>query len=362
MSNFTVCTYNMGSNEGDYSNLRRHLDPSFNQHPRLIATDEAEYNAAQNKTTDSLMGQADVYCLQEVIDENRPLIKSLKGANFQIINKPNVRGNFDCAIAVNTARFENITNLSTTINRQDVTIARATDITTKKEVLFVSAHIPGCMLENDTPVDADDASTGDNDCEQIMQHVAHIAGGCAVQIIGADMNANPEKWEPRFQKFTSRGFEVLRSNAPTNVNPNSRTYKERELDFIFVSPKAQATVTNAKPLSWNVDNASDHLPVFVTVNLVKNRVWFVVESKTAKAALGVLAVLALLACLGAASVGFASLKVGFNGIPGIGKALASNGALILSLTSVGSAVIAGLCLHTLYKSRTPKPNALLGSV
>jgi hypothetical protein len=98
------------------------------------------------------------------------------------------------------------------------------------------------------------------------------------------MNANPERWNPRFEIFS--GFQVNRNANATNVNPADGRYnpefQEREIDFILTKMivslwqkikaifcgylENTAAIHHYNPLNWDHDtNCSDHLPVFTHV-------------------------------------------------------------------------------------------------
>lgn len=286
MNNLSVCSYNVGSRVDDYFQLCKHVNP----HPIVFTCKEDEdtfrsnYEAAQNRTTELLTNKAQVYCLQEVVDEERTLIKSLKEKNFEIIHLGGLPY-FDTAIAIDKNRFKDINNHSidieiTPLFKKDVAIATATDILTGQRVTFVSAHVPG--FDFTKKVNDKDAAGGDFYCQAIVKKLSEI-GQNTIQIIGADMNANPEKWNPRFQLFTNQGFQINRKNSATNVNPNDSVEQEREIDFIFTKTATsiwqkirsifastrqfKATIKTEDSIGWNPkDNASDHLPVFIKVS------------------------------------------------------------------------------------------------
>lgn len=285
-SQFTVCTYNIGSSVNDYFLHCKYHNPSLN----FTSEEEdkqfrAKYDATQVKTAQLLENQADVYCLQEVGNTNRPMYTSLLNKGFQFVRYDNDR--FDTAIALNPKRFIDITNHSIDVQitkyfKKDVAIATAIDIQSGQRVAFVSAHVPGF---NFMKIEQEEVADGDLYCRAITQKLSQI-GPSTIQIIGADMNANPEKWNPRFQTFSQRGLKVLRTNDSTNVNPKDSQDQKREIDFIFAtslsfwqkiksifckSVQSNATIKAFNPLGWDIDNnASDHLPVFVDVKPTVN--------------------------------------------------------------------------------------------
>lgn len=287
MNSFSVCTYNIGSRADDYLFLCTHLDPSLKINSQKEETDFLDkYQTVQEQAAKLLTGKAEVYCLQEVKNEERPLIKSLIERKFEIIH---IEGEvFDTAIALDKNRFKEITNHSIDVSDnlycgKDVAIASATDILTGQRITFVSAHAPGFDFEK---VNEKVATDGDSYCHEIVQKLSEI-GNSTIKVIGADMNAHPENWNPRFNIFADQGFTVHRQNSATNVNPNDSVEKTREIDFIFTkaSPSIwqkiksifvstfqfSATLKTENPLGWDANkNASDHLPVFIEISSRNN--------------------------------------------------------------------------------------------
>jgi hypothetical protein len=285
-SHLNGCTFNMGANVNDYFKHCKY------HYPKLEIKSEKEqeqfyanYAAAQEETGRLLTSQlSDFLCLQEVVDMERPLIKSLEKKGFQVFH---FEGNptFDNVIALNQSRFKDITNHSIDVDisdtfKKDATIVTATDIVTGQRMTFVSAHVPGIDLAK-SAIDGNEAAAGDNYCSAIVHKLSKIATG-TIQIIGADMNANPEKWNPWFEIFAKQGFQVLRSNSSTNVNPNDSEYQEREIDFMFAKTSSiwqqtksivcstfenKVKLISDRPFGWNTSqNASDHLPVFINIS------------------------------------------------------------------------------------------------
>lgn len=291
MTSFSVCTYNMGSSIDDYLLQCRHTNPAWKDKNAYFLFENAEeeqdfaksYKLTQDKTTELLTDKAAVYCLQEVLNEERALIQSLKKKKFTIVHVESQY--FDSVIALDQERFTDIVNHSFQVQidqdtKKDVAVATATDTLSRQRMTFVSAHAPGFAFEN---FDPQDAGKGDVYCEVILDELTKIGDG-TVCVIGADMNANPEKWKPRFDLFSNKGFQLYRTDAATNVNPVDPVDKEREIDFIFTRTASsilqkiksifistiQTKVVVKKegnPIGWSRDNnASDHLPVFVEVS------------------------------------------------------------------------------------------------
>ncbi len=286
MSNFSVCSYNVGSRVDDYLQLCEYLkSPPSRKSRKEDDQFHAQYNTTQEKTAALLTNKAEVYCLQEVVDEERPLIKSLKENNFTIIRLESLKY-FDTAIALDTKRFQDITNHSIEVQitqwfKKDVAIATATDILSGQRITFVSAHAPGFDFTKQV-IDDEDAAEGDFYCQAILDRLSEI-GNNTIHVIGADMNANPEKWNPRFQSFSNQGFQLHRKASATNVNPKDSVEQEREIDFIFTKATTsiwqkiksifvstiqfKSTIKAEDSIGWDINNnASDHLPVFINLS------------------------------------------------------------------------------------------------
>lgn len=287
MNNFTVCTYNLGSGVNDYYLLCNYLNPLKFESKEQEQTFKKQYQTTQNKTAELLIEKAHAYCFQKVMNEKRPLIESLKKKNFEIVHLE--IDEFDTAIALDKNRFDDIRNHSFSIPisrclKKDVAIATATDILSGQRVTFISAHALG--LDFTQKITAKDAASGDFYCQAIVKKLSEI-GNNTIQVIGADMHANPEKWNPRFQIFSNQGLGVYRTNSETNVNPKDATEPKREIDFIFTnttpsiwqkiksifvsSIQFESTIKTENPLGWNSEtNASDHLPVFIKISQKTN--------------------------------------------------------------------------------------------
>lgn len=294
---FTVCTYNLGAAVSDYFNLCAYLKPELMStlEPEESQRIEGNYRMAQEKTAEKLQGLADVYCLQEIGERlrpaqlsERPLLRVLASQGFSVIfyqRPPASLRDHDTAIALNPTRFTDITNHSIDAQigecfTKDVAIATAVDAQSGQRIAFVSAHAPGFSFSKER-LEKEDVADGDRYCSIIAMTLSAV-GVCAIQVIGADMNANPEKWGPRFQIFSERGFQVLRTHEKTNVYPQERERQERELDFVMTkisippwhkisslfhkTMKTTAQIQTVQPLGWDAEaNASDHVPVFARI-------------------------------------------------------------------------------------------------
>lgn len=277
MSAFTVCTFNMGAGVDDFYHLCRHVKPDLkfaNQEEETAF--KAKYQLAEKATKNCLIEQhIDIYCLQEISSMDRPLIKSLKKKGFNLVH---LEGHniFNTLIALNTERFHDVKNFSKEILgtsfKKDVSIATALDLITKKRITIVSAHVPGFNFMHLN----EETLAGDYYCKKIVKTLSKIE--CTWQVIGADMNSNPEVWNARFETFTGNGFQLLRTHSPTNVNSRDSLHQKREIDFLFVKEvkpvgflslfshskvaTIQAKLDSPDLLGWDPEkNSSDHQPV-----------------------------------------------------------------------------------------------------
>ena len=184
---FTVATYNMGANIYDYLALRGHTD-GFTPNAELANKPEyhsdyakAEEAVAVNFTDNAYNSSFDVYCLQEVGSEDRPLIKRLKSA-FTIVHLEGHEGAvFDTAIALKNRRFEAITNhsfLAKTSNSgyttSDLAVVTAIDKKTGEKVAFVSAHVPGFDFAQKGPMVERDVISGNIYCQEIVKNSQNL--------------------------------------------------------------------------------------------------------------------------------------------------------------------------------------------
>ncbi|MEC7839806.1 MAG: hypothetical protein VX777_07185 [Chlamydiota bacterium] len=299
---FNVCSYNMSSDERDYKLAIDHL------YPKGINEDQIplRYEVAQEEVDKRLREEADVFLLQEFQQNifndqgppkytvDRPLINSLMNKKFIFIQHhfndsgDNILCTTDAAIALNSNRFQLIQNLSISDN---CAIALTTDKVTQERILFVSAHFRGFDLtksaieltreyqRNGGP------RSGDDEVETVLKKLLSHENQCNLQIIGADMNCNPERWYNRFYKFVDRGFTTHRTGNPTALNSKDKEFQEREIDFLFskhirrdqlsleqrlFSSSITKYVVEKKILKefeeWDIEkNPSDHKPICFTV-------------------------------------------------------------------------------------------------
>lgn len=308
-SSFGVCTYNLGTNVNDYFALCQYLDPSLEENTKTQEERDRfsdKYAATEKITSEKLENAANIFCLQEVGDFNkRPLIQKLKERKFHIVHfeREGKNTSFDTALALDSSRFKDVINHSIGIQIStcfvaEAAIASALDTQSHQRVVFVSLHVPGFNLSKETldENEKDVIAEGDLYCREVVKKLSEITGS-SVLVVGADMNANPEKWAARFTVFSDKGFQVLRTGAYTNVNPTEPNYAEREIDFIFVrenrslfqklaavfcrSVQSVAKIVSFQenPLGWDAAiNASDHLPVLanISISIVESliyRIW-----------------------------------------------------------------------------------------
>ena len=277
---FRLCSYNMGAGAGDYHLLCRHLNPTLILDTKELQDKfDQDYDNAQKHVADRLKDSAEVFFLQEVFKKDRPLLMALQQQRFQFIHKSTKQpdGLPDCVLAL-SSDFQNIENQSAAFQGYDAAIASATHMPTGQRFTFVSAHAAGFDLDTIFPKSADD---GDNYCNEIA---AKVDQATAIPVFAGDINCSPEKWKARFSPFLDRGFQLFRSNAPTNVFPKSEHYKERELDFFLAKiPKVQTGLlsffSSSKKvemtmlledtrLSWTPQtNSLDHLPIFSRITV-----------------------------------------------------------------------------------------------
>lgn len=292
-----VCSYNLGQTpEHDFGHLVRYVNPIFD----VKTIELADYEKIQEITARILTEDenlADAYCLQEVLNKDRPFIQSLKQKGFKLIRyKESNDGLFDSAVALNKKRFKDIENLSIQGFRRDLGIALATDIQTNERIAFFSFHPRGFDYQQ-SPLNT---TLGDKECEDAAKKLSEIEN-YHLQIVGIDMNSSPEKSDTRFKSFFSRGFSLFRTHLPTNVNPLDNVDQEREIDYILAkdnTSKMQDIASSIaeririkpfnglggmdstnkfdqrsswNPWNWNSQwnpskNASDHLPIFAEVS------------------------------------------------------------------------------------------------
>ena len=285
MSPLNIVSYNTGTNRADYG-----LICSYNGSEPT----EENYQTSQARTAAffrdlAQRNQVDALLLQEIGGAG-PLLEALRQEGFVIYQKGQLnRFNEpidDCAIALNPKRFQVLLVAYKDIDGDHVPIVLARDKKTGHALMFASAHVPGMNLV-DLSKASEQAEMGDGYLRKLvgaMDTEIPTGGSVVIQVLGADMNRNPERWNRPFQKLTEEGFDIHRTRQTTEVNPTQQSYVERELDFVVtgvippsrsrfertlgIPPKVPRVVANkvSTLMDFGVtdgvsDNASDHRPV-----------------------------------------------------------------------------------------------------
>lgn len=242
---YTVADLNAKPDRSKHETLKL-LDAIEGLKERMM--NEVEF-AVANRLADSL----DVICLQEVMKMNRVFVHALKDRGFTIIQGRQVAEGekFSTAIAYRTELFERVDNISIATLGQNEPNKRpkiygqeiAAVVATLKDRIttlsVASLHSWGFQLyppnekvpNIDTADDVASKAKADAYVIQAIQLMQRQKTNFSV-IVG-DMNNNPENYAPTFGQIEASGYTVLRSGAPTNINPTQDDYKEREIDFIF---------------------------------------------------------------------------------------------------------------------------------
>lgn len=267
-TSLSVISYNMGSDIRDYKLLWRHTNP------KTQPTD-LDYKNAQIKVAELLKEKADVYCLQEAppAQDGCPLIDALKERNFKIIR---AKDSSESVIAIDMNKFTYVDNKSMGSNRA---IAMVIHNAIGKKIVLASVHPGGFQFTDSTAqLQQDYDSMGslyenDNEIDFFTHSLAKL--NADMYIVGADMNATPEKWNNRFQYFTDNGFQTLKTHQPTAVNTNDKKDQEREIDYFFLKSKNGENLSLTHRLSvgliegmngWDpAKNASDHKPLLFRI-------------------------------------------------------------------------------------------------
>lgn len=317
---FTFGSWNAGSNQQDYINLIpdrpdasekspniSELNPNNPDDQAIIDSLAQLRDKLLKQTAEELVHKADVYALQEVREEkgtDRTDMAVFQSSGFKIIRPADDKGS-DTAVAINEKKFKNIENRSFTVQayaamcNRDFAVAVATEKATGRKIAFVSGHISGFDLEKpDDPNTIFKAQVGDEEISRMLAELEERCSDCDSIMLGFDTNAIPEIYQERFKLLIDKGFQLHRTDSPTNKlsrNWDNKTaeLQERELDFIFVKNKnktqkdsgffnfirnlfnkEKAYVTNIvkdnNSLSLDhTSSPSDHIPVFVRVESIK---------------------------------------------------------------------------------------------
>lgn len=324
-TSISITTFNIGGGLSDFAMQCRHLSLQANEKEFRAPTDK-ERNDAEITTAESLLkNPSDIYCLQEVNTFDRPIINSLKAANYQFLcihakgkggqekgkllyddsGNPILRST---VIAFRSDRFTLVADHSN--DKDNAPIAELKHNETQEHIAVAAMHVSGLELAV-KPIDPNDGIDGDSQCVSVAQKLNTLSH-CRFLIAGADWNANPDHYagakdiliptyKHRFKAFTDCGFDVQRSYQPTQVNlcpardvPRGSVrvdYRERELD-LFVTKEAtteisllarivafikslfysyQATRIDVScPLEFSrKQHCSDHRPVTIAITTVQ---------------------------------------------------------------------------------------------
>lgn len=256
----------------------------------------AESNAADQIFSNNQ--KPDVLFLQEVGDENRTLMTSVKTHNFTLARFDSGHG-YDSLVALNPDRFENIVDYSCSLkqgdHKKDCAICVATDKQTHKRFVFASAHIAGFSYALTGEQLLVEANRGNEFCKNLLAKLEEIekkekAANRPIDatVIGCDINASPEKLKGRFSLFTDKGFKVKRTGSATNVHFMDTADKVREIDYFFSKTKrniwhkcknifksSDKITVSAKSFSnFGFDmqnNMSDHKPIAGRVTIEEQK-------------------------------------------------------------------------------------------
>lgn len=295
---FIVSSYNIGSSVSDYLNYypSQFRSTEFSGNSDVQTTNferseiEERYYRVREVSASRFAGSADVYCLQEVMESERPELRNLIEHNYEILRSSS---RSDTAVAISRDKFESINNLSFTIfSGNDVAGGTAIERATGLTYAFFSAHIGGFPLESASQEQMQEAAEpGDNDCESIAEKLNEIFKGCEALILGGDFNAIPVRYQRRFDIFENNGFVRKQTHLPTNRTTNplfAQTLFDRELDFFEIRQKTSSFLAKIPFISSLFNpatphfeicegkfqpglnpeyNASDHIPIYLQVAL-----------------------------------------------------------------------------------------------
>lgn len=231
-----------------------------------------------------------VISLQEVSRSNRTVLDTLK--DYTIIQDPN---DTSLALAIDNTRFKNIQNIPSNPDTYSV-FAYAQEKTSSEPFIFVSTHIPGYPLEKT-------ASLNESHLKNSTAYISNLNSQLnqlktqypqATIVIEGDFNTYPEYFEEEqtstiSEKIASlnifsflKNLTLFRTNQPTELNQKS-SFKERELDYFFISPqlKDRFTLHNPKNPQLRLVNEekegslhfdpsllfSDHRPLWAKITL-----------------------------------------------------------------------------------------------
>lgn len=248
-----------------------------------------------------LADQCDVIALQEMMNDDRAFIRTLKEKGFLIYSRTIERNNPSAAVALRANMFVNGDNCSISsksgkagVYGQEIAAVTATHKDSNVKLTFSSLHSWGFQLYNpDQAYDQEIQDVKNND-PNVRKGVAYTKEAFnnlpnrSLSMLAGDMNNNPQNQPEQFKFIERQGFEVLEPDQITNVNRGDLDYIERKIDFIFVPKKSlfqrvcsfvssffastvSLTHSSAKVLEgfdYTFEgNCSDHKPLATTITV-----------------------------------------------------------------------------------------------
>ncbi|MDP1609135.1 MAG: hypothetical protein Q8L98_07470 [Chlamydiales bacterium] len=327
LNQINFCTYNLGQGIHDFSfmlhdqrtELAKRIENlwppelrEIKQKQRLNSEERklletAEKNSLVELEEDAEKSAAyrlldrDIICLQEVMTLNRPFIQILQEHGYAIlsITPDQATDRFSTAVAVKTDRFSEIKNISIITEEnspyvygKEVAAVIVQPHGSSVKLAFSSLHSIGFRLFppnqrqdlHHLHEEKDKKAQADVYVSKAIQHIPYVDHS----ILTGDINNNPENYQPTFDFFRTRNYEILRSDKATNINPADSEYQEREIDFIFSKTmtylqsfwKALQSVfistasfraskpTLAPGFAFTIEgNCSDHMPLNSTLQI-----------------------------------------------------------------------------------------------
>jgi hypothetical protein len=205
-----------------------------------------------------------VLTLQEV-GSNQPVLSALAEARYLVYRAHDTS---DTAIAIDASRFSNCKNVSETGN-YDYAAVHAVNRERTEEYIFISVHIrgydleipenPGALQGHLQGVEQNLAGGPTQDIQKLDDQVKRLKKlyPKAQIIVQGDFNTYPEYFSNRnltskikklnpFSKL-KKAFSLLRTGEATQLNPNSSTLRERELDYALTSKRLAKRVQLVSP-------------------------------------------------------------------------------------------------------------------
>lgn len=217
----------------------------------------------------------DVCFLQEVGSQQRGFVKHL-GAQYQ-------RDEYvHQSIFLHKERFVDAVDVSNMAPSAETrsTMMLATDCLTGRRCLFISAHLEG--FDYDAPAGEQleaRATRGDKQAQNILNVIEQLRWQFDEVIMGADVNASPEKRPQRFKILEKGQFRYTSVTEATNTHAIDQNQPDRIIDFIFARTlyrfkPSQITMSMVDKIDFNPDhNPSDHRPIRAVVKFGPKK-WF----------------------------------------------------------------------------------------